>query len=272
MNAKAQIKRSLPAVILGAILIAFWQTSCVVFSIPQFLLPTPLSIAQEIAANHRDLLFNTWITCQEAALGFLIANILALALAVCMVYIKNLDKAVMPIAIALKTTPIVAMAPLLLLWFGTGMLPKIMAAALICFFPVLVNSIKGFNALLENEEDLFRIYSASKTQLLLKLRFFRAAPFIFSALRISSSLAIVGAIIGEFVGANHGIGYVILVSSYHLETVRMFAALVMAAVAGVVFYGIISLFDRKILTWVQASPDEIRLESPPKMPAGRGLK
>lgn len=264
-------RKLLPPILLGLSLLVLWQLACVFFKIPQYLLPTPWEIAQEIIRSFTTLLFDTAVTCTEAVVGFIIANILALSLAVCMVYVRNLDKAVMPIAIALKTTPIVAMAPLLLLWFGTGIVPKVMAAALICFFPALVNSIKGFSALHENEEDLFHIYNASRTQILQKLRFFRAAPFIFSALRISSSLAIVGAIIGEFVGANRGIGYVILVSSYHLETVRMFAALVMAAGAGVVFYGVISLFDRSIVNWVQTPSDEIRLESPKVMiPGGRG--
>ena len=266
-----QARKLFPPILLGLFLLVLWQLSCVLFKIPQYLLPTPWEITQEIIRSFSTLLFDTAVTCIEAVLGFIIANILAFSLAVLMVYVRNLDKAVMPIAIALKTTPIVAMAPLLLLWVGTGIAPKVMAAALICFFPALVNSIKGFSALHENEEYLFRIYNASKTQILLKLRFFRASPFIFSALRISSSLAVVGAIIGEFVGANRGIGYVILVSSYHLETVRMFAALAMAAGGGVVFYGVISLFDRSIVTWAETPSDEIRLESPPKVmiPGGR---
>jgi NitT/TauT family transport system permease protein len=179
-----------------------------------------------------------------------------------MVYVRNLDKAVMPFAIALKTTPIVAMAPLLLLWLGNGIAPKVAAAALICFFPALVNSLRGFHALAEGEEDLFRVYGASKTQMLMKLRFRRAAPFIFSALKVSSSLAIVGAIVGEFVGANQGIGYVILVASYHLETVRMFAALAMAAVAGVIFYILLSYLDSKFVFWAVSPSEEIKINSP----------
>jgi NitT/TauT family transport system permease protein len=240
-----------------------------IFKVPQYLLPTPYEIVLDIAKNFPSLLGHTAITFWEAILGFLLANVLALIMAVSMVYVRGLDKSVMPFAIALKTTPIVAMAPLLLLWFGTGILPKIVAAALICFFPALVNSIKGFNALHEWEDDLFHVYNASKTQILLKLRFYRAAPYIFSALRVSSSLAIVGAIIGEFVGANRGIGYVILVSSYHLETVRMFAALSLAAGTGVVFYGLISLLDRRIVNWIKTPSDEIRLESPPSIGFGR---
>jgi NitT/TauT family transport system permease protein len=266
-----RIKNFIPSIGLGILFLVIWQLVVMLFKIEKYLLPSPFEITKEILGDFKALCEHTVITSIEAFLGFLIANIVALLLAVCMVYIRNLDKAVMPIAIALKTTPIVAMAPLLLLWLGTGIMPKVMAAALICFFPALVNSIKGFNALVENEEDLFHIYGASKTQILLKLRFYRAAPYIFSAFRISSSLAIVGAIVGEFVGADEGIGYLILISSYHLETVKMFAALVMTAGAGVLFYTLIAFFDKKFVKWVQTPTDEIRLESPPNMMGG-GLR
>lgn len=258
----------LPPLFCGIIVLVLWEGGCRIFKIPQYLLPAPSKIVAALFDEPLNLLKHTGVTLFEALLGFIIANIFAVLLSVCMVFVSNLDKAIMPFAIALKTTPVVAMAPLLLLWFGTGIAPKIIAAALICFFPALVNSIKGFNALLEGEEDLFRIYGASKGQLLMKLRFQRAAPYIFSALKVSSSLSIVGAIVGEFVGANEGIGYVILVSSYHLETVKMFAALAATAIAGICFYSIISYLDRKVVFWLDSPSDEIRFDSP-RIPLNR---
>ncbi|HWM24214.1 MAG TPA: ABC transporter permease [Chthoniobacterales bacterium] len=258
-----KISHAMPSVGVGIGGLLLWEGICRFFKVPAYLLPTPSQIFAEIIYNFSSLATHTAVTVSEALLGFLIANVCAIALSVCMLYIRHLDRAIMPFAIALKTTPIVAMAPLLLIWFGTGMAPKVAAAALICFFPALVNSLKGFNALEEGEEDLFRIYGASKTQMLLKLRFQRAAPYIFSALKVSSSLSIVGAIVGEFVGANKGIGYVILVASYHFEFARMFAALFMSAIAGVVFYAAISYFDRKYVFWLVGPVVEIRLDSPP---------
>jgi NitT/TauT family transport system permease protein len=259
-----KFKKFLPPLILGVLVLLTWEISCRQFNIQEFLLPTPLHIFSEIKDNFLSLSFHTGITLYEALIGFLIANVSAILFAILMVYFKNLDNAIMPFAIALKTTPIVAMAPLLLLWFGNGVSPKIAAAVLICFFPALVNSIKGFNALDEGEEDLFNVYGASNTQILFKLRIQRAAPYIFSALRISSSLAIVGAIVGEFVGADQGIGYIIMVASYHMETVKMFAALVMTAIAGVIFYGVISYYDKKYVFWMPSPSETIRLESPPR--------
>jgi NitT/TauT family transport system permease protein len=247
----------IPPLSLGLAILVAWEAACRVFAIKEYLLPTPFQIAGTLFTEFPSLLVNAGTTILEALIGFVIANVSAIALSICMVYVRNLDKAFLPFAIALKTTPIVAMAPLLLLWLGTGMAPKVASAALICFFPALVNSLKGFTALSDGEEDLFRVYGASKTQLLFKLRFQRAAPYIFAALKVSSSLAIVGAIVGEFVGANRGIGYVILVASYHLETVKMFAALVMSAAAGIILYAAISYLDRKLVFWDVAPQEEI---------------
>jgi NitT/TauT family transport system permease protein len=199
--------------------------------------------------NAGTLLHHTGVTLVEAGLGFVVANVLAIFLAITMVFVPSSDKAILPFAIALKTTPVVAMAPLLLLWFGTGIEPKVAASALICFFPALVNTTKGFYSCDPAEMDLFRVYGASSFQKLVKLRLQKAAPYIFQAFKISSSLAIVGAIVGEFVGANEGIGYVILVASYHLEIVHMFSGLAFTAVGGVVFYVAIAWCEKRVVFW-----------------------
>lgn len=250
--------------LLAVIGASLWQLSVVIFHIPEYLLPTPYAIAKVAWSEWISYFYHAGVTLAEASLGFAVANITAIVAAILIVYVPILHKAMMPFAIALKTTPIVAMAPLLLLWLGNGLAPKVAAAALICFFPAFVNSLKGFDALGDGEADLFRTYGASNTQILFKLRFPRAAPYIFSALKVSSSLAIVGAIVGEFVGANRGIGYVILVSSYHLESVKMFAALIYAAAAGILLYGLIALIDLRVVYWFPKSTDELRLESPPR--------
>jgi NitT/TauT family transport system permease protein len=252
----------IPPILLGIIFIVLWEGICDIFKIKTFLLPKPTLIIKDIYENILVLIKNAGITFIEAFIGFIIANGIAIILSISMIYIRYSEKAIMPFAIALKTTPIVALAPLLLLWLGNGLAPKIASAALICFFPVLVNTIKGFYSLHEGEEDLFFVYGASKTKMLFKLRFQRAAPYVFSALKVSSSLSIVGAIVGEFVGANIGIGYLILVSSYHLETVRMFSALIISATIGVIFYTIISYADRKIVFWDISPEIEIRIPSP----------
>lgn len=251
----------LPPLLLGILALVVWEGVTKIFSIPEYILPPPSMVLIDLFKNFLSLLNHTGITLTEAIIGFIIANFCAIFLSVIIIFIPSVDKAIMPFAIALKTTPIVAMAPLLLIWLGTGMAPKIAASALICFFPSLVNSLKGFNALQEGEDELFRVYGASKMQILIKLRFRRAAPYIFSALKISSSLSIVGAIVGEFVGANKGIGYIILTATYHLNFVRMFSALIMTAIAGIIFYFLISFFDKKFVFWLASPVDEVGLES-----------
>lgn len=248
-------------ILLVLVSCVMWYGAVRIWSIPEYLLPGPLTVLTYFMAHFQELAYHTAVTLAEALIGFLIANILAISAAIGVLFVPGLAKAVMPFAISLKTTPIVAMAPLLLLWFGTGMAPKVAAAALICFFPALVNSLTGFNSLLEGEADLFHVYGAAKGQILMKLQIPRAAPYIFAALKVSSSLCIVGAIVGEFVGANHGIGYLILVSSYHLETVRMFSALFATAIAGTLLYVVLDICGRKYVFW-QPALDEMRVDSP----------
>jgi NitT/TauT family transport system permease protein len=231
------------------LIIAAWEFLVRVFSVPQYLLPTPSAIAVDFASSINSLLFHAGITLWEAFLGFLLANALGILLAIAFAHSKTLEKGFYPFAIALKTTPIIAMAPLLILWFGNGIASKVAAAALIAFFPAIVNTTKGLKSIDSEALDLFKSLSASKWQIFSKLRFPTALPYIFSALKISTSLAVVGAIVGEFVGANKGIGFVILVSSYHLEIVKMFSAVIAAALTGIIFFWVVSFIEKRVVFW-----------------------
>lgn len=249
---KKQIKKiiyNFSSVIIFFLIIGTWEFLVRFFSLPQYLYPPPSVIFIDIIKNIGNLLFHTGITFMEALLGFLLANTLGILTAIIFTHSKIIEKSLYPFAIALKTTPIVAMAPILILWFGNGYLSKIAAAALISFFPSIVNTIKGLRNIDPESLDLFKSMSANKWQIFFKLRVPTALPYIFSAMKISSSLTIVGAIVGEFVGADKGIGYVILVSSYHLETDKMFGAVVCAALAGIIFFRIISLLEKKFIFW-----------------------
>lgn len=231
------------------VIIGIWEFLVRIFSVPQYLLPAPSAIALDFFQNFNSLLYHAGITFSEAFIGFLIANALGILTAIAFVYSKTLEKSLYPFAITLKTTPIVAMAPLLILWFGNGMFSKVAAAALISFFPAIVNTVKGLKSVDDEAVDLLKSFSANKWQIFTKLRFPSALPYIFSALRISTSLAIVGAIVGEFVGANKGIGYIILISSYHLEIVKMFSAVIASAITGVIFFWVISFIEKHIVFW-----------------------
>lgn len=248
MFSKTVKKIMVPGVFLSIALLA-WEFLVRAVEVPAYLLPAPSNILSTMLTEGASLIRHTAITMLEAVLGFLLANVLGFVLAVMFAHSKTIERAIIPYAIALKTTPIIAMAPLLVLWFGTGLASKIIAAALICFFPILVNATKGLRSIEKEAMDLFESLSATRWQVFSLLRFPTSLPYIFSALKISTSLSVVGAIVGEFVGANVGLGYIILVSSYHLETPMMFAAIVSSAVGGVLFFGLVSMLERRILVW-----------------------
>jgi len=235
-------KTVLTPLLFSILALGVWQAIVMLCATPEYLLPAPTAI---LATVDGDLFFQLGVTFTEALAGFVLAGCLAFCSALLFVRFPVLEHGLFPIAIAIKTTPIVAIAPLLVLWLGTGWWSKVAAAVLICFFPVLVNTVKGLKAADQDYHDLFRTLTASPWQEFRKLRI----PYLFSALKISSSLAIVGAIVGEFVGAEHGLGYLIMISSAHLETATVFQAIFAAALAGIALFYIVGWVEKRIIFW-----------------------
>jgi NitT/TauT family transport system permease protein len=240
------MSRALAPMIFGLLLLAAWQLIVTLGHVPEYLLPAPSAIAASI---DRSLGVQFAVTFIEALAGFAIASTLAFGVAVAFVRFHTLEDGLFPIAIAIKTTPIVAIAPLLVIWLGTGWWSKIVAAILICFFPVLVNTVKGLKAADLEYRELFETLGASRAQEFRKLRVPYCLPYLFSALKISSSLAVIGAIVGEFVGATQGLGYLIIISSAHLETATLFSAIIAAAIAGIAMFYAISFAERRLIFW-----------------------
>ena len=223
-------KTVLTPLLFSILALGLWQAIVMLCATPEYLLPAPSAI---LATVDGDLFFQLGVTFTEALAGFVLAGCLAFCTALLFVRFPVLEHGLFPIAIAIKTTPIVAIAPLLVLWQGTGWWSKITAAGLICFFPVLVNAVKGLKSADADFRDLFRSLGATPAQEFRKLRLPFSLPFVFSALKISSSLAVVGAIVGEFVGATKGLGYLIMISAAHLETPTLFSAVFASALAGI---------------------------------------
>jgi NitT/TauT family transport system permease protein len=238
--------RAIAPLAFGLLLLAAWQAIVRIGQIPEYLLPAPTAI---LASVDRGLAVSFAVTFIEALAGFLIASVLAFAIATLFVRFHTLEEGLFPIAIAVKTTPIVAIAPLLVIWLGTGWWSKIVAAILICFFPVLVNTVKGLKAPDLEYRELFETLGASRQQEFRKLRIPFCLPYLFSALKISCSLAVIGAIVGEFVGATQGLGYLIIISSAHLETPTLFSAIIAAAFAGIAMFYAISFVERRVIFW-----------------------
>ncbi|CAM4299421.1 NitT/TauT family transport system permease protein [Paenibacillus endophyticus] len=243
---RTKIKDAMYPVAFAIGFLVIWELAVRLFDIPIYLLPSPTDIAAVIDSS---LWSHMFVTLMEALTGFVLANILGLITAVIFVHSKPIEKGIFPLAIALKTTPLVALAPLLVVWMGTGYSSKVVASMLICFFPILVNSVKGLKAIEHEAWELFSTYKGTKAEIFWKLRLPTSLPYVFSALKISTSLAIVGAIVGEFVGANKGLGYVVLVSSYHMDTPVMFSAIIASALCGLVLFWAISLLEKKVIFW-----------------------
>lgn len=231
------------------ILLGAWQLADYIFGFNSIIMPSPKEIAGAFMTNYPILFKETGVTLIEALSGFLLGGFTAYLLAILFIYSRAAQQAIYPYAVALKSTPLIAIAPLLVLWFGNGMMSKIVMSALVAFFPVLVNAVSGLSGVDPEAIDLMKSLSASRWQVLTKIRIPNSFPYLFASLKIASSMAVVGAVIGEFTGSTEGIGHLITTSSYYLETPLMFAAIAMISLGGILFFGLMSYLERRIIFW-----------------------
>lgn len=229
--------------------IAVWQTSVRTFHWNKVILPAPMDVVIAIDRNFRSLVIATGITMAESILGFLAGVAGAFLLAVIFIHSRPVQRSLYPYAIALKSTPLIAIAPLLILWFGNGMLSKIVMSAMVAFFPILVSSVTGLTAIDQSMLDLLRSLSASWLQILIKVRIPNSLPYVFASLKIASSMAVVGAVIGEFTGSMSGIGHLLTTSSYYLDTPVVFAGVLFITLAGLLFFALVALIEQKVVSW-----------------------
>ena len=241
-------RRTLPA--LGLIgLVVLWWALVAGLDVKPFIAPSPVLVAQTIAAKWSLLLQNLVPTTLEAVGGFLVGNLAAILLATVFVHSKAIQEAFFPIAVMINTIPVVAKAPILVLLMGNGMEPKITIAALICFFPTLVNMTRGLESVNPQSMELMRVLSASKREVFFKLRLYNSLPYLFSALKISASTSVIGAIVGEWIGSTYGIGALIIQSMYNFDSAMLYATVIVGSVFSVVFFLVISFAERMIVRW-----------------------
>lgn len=231
-------------------ILVIWEGLFRVFKIPEYLYPLPSKVVNIIWSDPT-LLDNAFITFLEVIGGFALGSMVGFLIACLFSFSKKIERALLPYAILIQVTPVIAIAPLIILWFGNGMIAKIIIAAIISFFPVMVNSYRGLTSVDQDYLKLFKILGASRFQVFTELKIPTSLPYLFSALKIASSMATVGAVVGEFVSANKGLGYYILINSYQLKTNNTFAGIVLAALIGWLFYTFITVLDRKIIFWIR---------------------
>jgi NitT/TauT family transport system permease protein len=226
-----------------------WQISVNIFSVPDYTLPAPLHILEVFKKSHLLLFENSLVTLKEILVGFFFGISLGFILALVMFLSKFFYNTLYPLIIISQTIPKLALAPLFLIWFGYGFLPKVLITTLIVLFPVLVNTIKGMASVHPGLLDFMHSLQASKIQILLKVRIPSAIPYIFAGVKVSITLAVVGAVIGEFIGADKGLGFVIMSCSVNLNTGLMFSALISLSIIGLFLFGLICLLERLAVTW-----------------------
>ena len=216
-----RLRTFVPAAMLFLAVLVAWQIAVVALDVPAYIIPSPTEIAGELVVEGPDLATDLGWTMLEAILGFLVGSGIAIA-------------------------------PLLTIWFGFTLTPKVAIAAIICFFPVLVNTTRGLRAVSSEAFELMRVLSASRLQILWRLRIPSSLPFVFAGLRVAATLSVIGAIVAEFTGSDRGIGYVIVQASYRLDTRLMFAAIVLSCLGGILFFSFIGWLERRALRWPDA--------------------
>jgi NitT/TauT family transport system permease protein len=246
-----QLNEWLPPLIVFLLFVFSWQFGPPLLGIQSYLLPTPADIVQASIENWENLRTSAIRTITESVLGFLISVVGGIAGAIVMASSKILERSLYPYAIILQTIPIVAIAPIIVIWFGSGMNAIVIIAFTIGFFPMLSNTLIGLNATDRGMINLLHLYKASKWQIMWKVRIPSALPYIAAGLKISCTLAVVGAIVGEYIagigGGDGGLGYAITVASSRLETPYLFACGISASILGIVFFLLVQLFSKWLL-------------------------
>jgi NitT/TauT family transport system permease protein len=243
------VKSVLGSTLTLVALVVMWEVLVRHFQIPGWLLPTPGAIFQAMVEWRAELVQHTLVTLYETLVGFALAIAVSIPLAVAVVYSPLLQNTIYPILLAMQSTPKVAIAPLLALWIGFGAAPKIIVVFLVCFFPIVVATASGLTAVPASLIDLIRSLSASPIQTFMKIRFPTAMPHIFVGLKIAITFAVIGAVIGEFVGSENGLGYLILISTSQSRTPLAFGALVLLTIMSIVLYYAVALLERLVVPW-----------------------
>lgn len=248
-GAVAKISDKLPAIIAGIGMVVLWQLIIVVGEVKQYIAPSPTDVVEVFATQLPNLWKNFVPTFIEAVTGFIVGNSVAVLLAIWFVHSPLAERAFFPIAVFINTIPIIAIAPILVLLLGNGFAPKIVIAGLICFFPTLVNMVRGLKSLQPQMIELMRVLSASKREVLFKVRMQASLPFLFAALKIASTTCVIGAIVGEWIGSNVGLGALIIDATYNFRSPLLYATVLMAAGMSVLFFTIVTLVEKMVLTW-----------------------
>ncbi|PWJ82360.1 NitT/TauT family transport system permease protein [Pseudaminobacter salicylatoxidans] len=237
-----------------AVLIAVWTVSCRIFDIPEAVLPSPDQVAAAFAGNLGLLAREGWVTLQETALGFALAMLVGIPFAIAIANSRPLNLMFYPLLVALQSVPKVALAPIVLVWLGTGIESKLAIVWLVAFFPIIIDTAAGLRSTPRDLIELARSLKASPWQVFYKVQFPAALPFVLTGAKVAITLAVIGAVIGEFMGSSNGLGYLLLSATSQLNSSLAFASLFALSFLGLGVYAVVELVEIGLARWLPVRP------------------
>lgn len=250
MNKRKVAGANALAIMIIGIFFLSWELIVRLNNIPLYILPSPVRVLVTLSKNTIYFGMASIVTFSEAVLGLILGSIAGILAATILGFWPRLERAVMTLAILVKSTPLVAIAPLLTIWLGFGVLPKLIITGLLTFFPILVNAFSGFNSVSQPMLNTFHSWNANRFEIFWYLRLPSALPHIFAALKISGPLSIIGAVVAEWTGASSGLGRVMWLAYTNLKLDYLFAAVFILAAAGIGLYGLLVFIEKKNLFWL----------------------
>ncbi len=249
MKKWASIKSNLPSALLIAGVLLLWELVTGAADLPEFILPAPSTIALSLAANFYLLIGHAGVTLTAVLGGLALAILVAMLLAIAMDRWKPLKQALYPLLVISQAIPIFALAPLMLIWFGVGLLPKVLIVALVCFFPLAVNLIEGFNQVDPEAINLMQTMQADRWMIMRSVQLPSALPYFFSGLKIAATYSVLGAIIGEWLGARAGLGIYMLRAMNSFRTSDVFASIIVVIILSLAFFKLVELSAWLVMPW-----------------------
>ncbi|AXK84778.1 ABC transporter permease [Nocardia farcinica] len=237
-----------PLALVAALVVAWWVVTEFELVEP-YILPSPAETWRTTVDNSAYLLENTWVTTYETVVGFVIAALIGEAVALVMIYSRSVERTMYPLILFAQVIPKIAIAPLFIVWLGFGTSPKILVAVLMAFFPIVISGMAGLRSVDPEILELTSTMGAGNWKTFVKVRFPASLPQLMSGLKIAATLAVTGAVVGEFVGANEGLGYVILQANGNIDTAMLFAALIIMSLLGIILFAIIEIAEQFLIPW-----------------------
>jgi len=244
-----KLYEAVPALLVFVASIIAWEIAIVVFDVKEFLVPAPSKVFRALVASNINWPYHFWVTTYETLAGFAVAAVFGITVAYLIVNYRKLNQILYPYILLAQVVPKVAVAPLFFIWFGFGELPKVLVAFLVAFFPIIIDTVVGLNAADPDMLDFMRTLGASRYKTFVRVKLPAALPHIFGGFKVAITLAVIGAVIGEFVGAESGLGYMIIRAQSHFKTDQVFASLFLLGVLGMALFLAFVLLERLAIPW-----------------------